>query len=230
MFDPFLFCSSFWLSIQKDESFVTLARRWSGQRYLETNDHNAIYWTDAPKIEIAGDRWCSGPPSFNIEAHHALIPMGTVDEAQAFVFVSPFASVSAAFKTTAYGYLHPGDETIRRLPDLRVDLSAFIHKSWKDYADRIQSIEGVTPNRKYVVVSALTPFSAETAPVRPEFDVRAISMEISGYLVKVYKDLSMELGNVEAELSEITSCIEKISGIFRPHMKTTAHAEDPLRM
>jgi hypothetical protein len=226
MFDSFLSCRTFWLRRGEDRQFVELARRWSGQRNLDPSGGGAVVWDDRPQIEIGDDTWSRSAEKFQINVRHALIPLGKIHRVEAFVFVSPFSSVSASFKETGYGYIShrdEKDEQSEQLPGFQVDFNAFVRASWKDYADRIRSVEWVTPAKKYVVVSTLTPFLPDEQTPFSKFDLRSVSLEIAGCRMKVYKDLSIELGDTTVEPEVATTYLEQAIEMFRPHIVKNYH-------
>ncbi len=106
MFDEFLSCSAFWLPSDNKNAYVELARNWSGAKSdenIERLSGGAIRWSRLASVTLAGHSWFSSPPTVKCNSFQAIIPVGKVADSSAFVFVAPFASVAASFKTALCG-------------------------------------------------------------------------------------------------------------------------------
>jgi hypothetical protein len=173
----------------------------------------SIQWESERAFEIETERWYRVPSAIRFFAHNALIPMGPVENAFGFAFVSPISVVTTSFRNAAPRYLqrdHPGGKV--------VDLIVPLDQIAKDNRFVVRAIEGVAHDGLRVAWRAdrASP-RIQNIPSLKEF--HTLDIDIQGKLAKLDENYNISISDVSEEFTEVTKCLR---GLFHDlHQFTT---------
>ncbi len=220
MFDSFLTCRAFALPENRASRYAELARQWSGNSDLENSPDGSFHWVSHATVDIDGTEWASSVSNLKIETHNSLVPLGQIEDDEAFVVVSSDSGLATAFRAAVLPYLRgEGDNQKVGVKGLVLDLDELASAPTRDFLRSLRGVEGISVTGDRVSWT-ISPSSLEKHLVRaPVSSWRVVKIEVSGKTAVIDTNFDIKLeGVLHNSAADVSGCLVNIFGEFRDHI------------
>ena len=184
----------------------------------------SVDWVRSTTVRIGDVEWFGSAADINLSARSAIVPLGPLpsENAQVFAFVSPFSSVSAAFKD---GLASPSADMdhVEADPVLLFDIDGFVQASRQADPESIRGLEGRTSRGVFVSFVASDDAPSFSFEDFGDIHIFAVLINATGHAAKIHRDYHIELDDVSSPLEEASSSLKHIFEMTRAYVSAHRH-------